>query len=79
MPEQLVTVRLPKQITDALVYYVPDNLGGDTSISARVRYGIVGWLHDRGSCTDLPRVASTGRRRADQGWSGRPRRRRRRR
>ena len=62
MPDSSVTIKLDRRISDALSYYTPSELDGRSNASARVRYALLSFLHERGSCTDLPRIATETRR-----------------
>ena len=51
-----VTIKLDPRIMRSLNYYVPGELQGTGNASARVRYAVLDWLHERGSLTEMSRI-----------------------
>ena len=62
MDGETVSARIDKRITDALNFYTPSSVHGDTAVSARVRYALVAFLQDHGSPIELSREVSRGSR-----------------
>jgi hypothetical protein len=60
--DEMVSARIDKRITDALNFYTPSSVHGDTAVSARVRYALVAYLQDRGSPIEVPRESHKGSR-----------------
>lgn len=54
-----VNLRLDRRITDALCYYAPEGLCANTRLSARVRWALLSYLHERGSLVDIPRTVDS--------------------